>query len=267
MYRVFQQAVIRFPGLQFLKFSQDESMKTKLLFLQLVLLGITSCPGFCQTACNCIDPDEINSEPPLPGELFSPVSSPDIVTYFNRNWLMGDIWLTDGSIIRNKKIRYNGLQDELFWLETESNRTIMLDKGAITRFHFHDVMGDTAVYFSRLKIKRNILADSTEVFGEEIYRGDLSLFILHTFYLVGKEKVQINDKYILKDIYKEDPVYYINYLSRRVTEFKRFNRKRLYSFLPGKKEQIKRFFRDNPGKINTKPELIRLMQFLSFIVE
>ncbi len=242
-------------------------MKTKLLFLQFIFLGIVSFPGLCQTACNCIGLDEINSEQPLSGELFSPVSSPDIVTYFNRNWLIGDIWLTDGSIIRSKKIRYNGLLDELFWLEPESNRTIMLDKGAVTRFHFHDIMGDTAVYFSRLKIKRNILADSTEVFGEEIYRGDLSLFVLHNFYLVGKEKVQINDKYILKDIYKEDPVYYINYLSRRVTEFKRFNRKRLYSFLPGKKEQIKRFFRDNPGKINTKPELIRLMQFLSSVVD
>jgi hypothetical protein len=259
---------ILLPDQHFLKFSPDESMKTKLLFLQLIFLGIVSCPGLCQTSCNCIDLNEINSEPLLSGEIFSPASSPDIVTYFNKNWLTGDIWLTDGSIIRNKKIRYNGLLDELFWLEQESNKTIKLDKEAIVRFHFQNIMGDTSVYFRRLKVKRNILADSTEIYGQEVYQGDLSLFVLHTFYLAGKEEIQLNNSYILKDIYKEDPVYYIKYLNNKVGGFKNFSRKRLYEFLPGKKDQIKRFFKENnPGKMNINPKLIKLMQFLNSIVE
>jgi hypothetical protein len=163
-----------------LKFRRDEYMKTRLIIIQLIVIVAGTFPGICQTAHNRIDLDKINPDRPLAGELYSPSSAPDIVTYFNRNWSMGDIWLTDGTMVRNKKIRYNGLLDELFWQEPVSNQTIKLDKGAVLRFHFQDLMGDTSVYFSKLKVKQNILADSLEIFGEEIYRGDLSLYILNT---------------------------------------------------------------------------------------
>jgi hypothetical protein len=243
-------------------------MKTKLIILHFMLLGILSCPGFCQTACNCIDINEISSEPPLSGELFSPASSPDIVTYFNKNWLPGDIWLTDGSIIHNKRIKYNGLLDELFWLEPESNQTIMLDKDAILQFHFLNIQGDTSIFFRKLKVRRNFLADSTEIYGQEIYHGDLSLFVLHSFYLNRKETFKTGTGNVLKDIYKEDPVYYIKYLNNKVIGLKRFSRKNLYALFPGHKDQINEFFKVNKSSIiKTNPEIIKLIQFLSTIVD
>jgi hypothetical protein len=243
-------------------------MKIKLILLQSIILGIASWTSFCQTGYNCFDNNEIDSEPSLYGELFLPASAPDIGTYFNKTWLPGDIWLTDGSMIQNKKIRYNGLLDELFWLEPESNQTVILDKEAILRFHFQNIMGDTSVYFSKLKVKRSVLTDSSEIFAQELYHGNLSLFILHTFYLDHKETVQINNNYILKDIYKEDPVYYIKYTTNNVVGFKRFSRKSLYAFEPDKKDQIKKFFKENRLiTIETNPELIRLMQFLNSITD
>lgn len=260
--------VIRFQDLQFLKSNPDESMKIRLILLLLILSGITSFPGFCQTAYNFFDAKAIKSEPRLSGELFSPASSPDIVTYFNKTWLSGDIWLNDGSIIRNKKIKYNGFLDELFWQEPESNQTIKLDKDNILQFHFHNFQGDTSVYFRKLKVKGNILTDSTNIFAQRMYRGDLSLFVLHTFHLDRTETIEMNKHYFLRDIYKENPVYYIKYLNNKVAEFKSFSRKSLYAFAPDKKDQIKKYFKENKSFVIKKnSELIRLMQFLSSVVE
>ena len=270
IYRVLHQTAILLTDLQLLRYNRNrnESMKTKLILAHIILLGFTSQAIFCQEYCCSFGTDETNTEPYLAGELFVPASPPDIVTYFNKNWLSGDIWLTDGSIIRNKKIKYNGLLDELFWLEPESNQTIKLDKEAILQFHFLNFMGDTSVHFRKLKVKRNIVTDSTEIYGQEIYHGDLSLFVLHTFYLDRREKVPMNESYFLKDIYKEDPVYYIKFLNNKVVGFKRFSRKSLYTFVPGKKDQIKKFFKENKsGIIKTNPEIIRLIQFLSSIID
>jgi len=260
--------VILLPDLQYLQSSPNETMKTKLILLSFILIKIASWPGFCQTGYICFDLNKINAEPPLSGELFSPALSPDIVTYFNKNWLPGDIWLTDGTIIRNKKIKYNRLLDELFWLEPVSNKTVKLDKEAILQFHFLNFMGDTSVYFRKLKVKRSILTDSTEIYGQEIFQGDLSLFILLTYYLDRTENVRMDNGTYMKDIYKEKPVYFIQYLNNKVVGFKRFSRKSLYAFVPDKKVQIKQYFKENKSvAIKTKPELIRLIHFLSSIVD
>lgn len=243
-------------------------MKAKLILALIVLLWITSRAVFCQIDCNSFGTNEPNSEPYLSGELFVSAFPPDITTYFNRDWLIGDILLTDGRIIQNKKIKYNGLLDELFWLEPESNQTIKLDKEAIAQFHFHNFQGDTSVYFRKLKVKRNLLPDSTEVFVQVIYQGNVSLFVFHTFYFNHRETVYTDKSYILKDIYIEDPVYYMKLLNNEIVEFKRFSRKSIYTLVPGKKVQIKKFFRESiSGRIKTNQEIIGLTKFLNSIVD
>jgi len=243
-------------------------MKAVIIVVQIILLGITSRTVFCQKECWRYGIDETSTEPYLSGELFTPAFPVDITTYFNKDWLPGDIFLEDGRIIRNKRIKYNGLLDELFWLESESNQTVKLDKEAIRQFHFLNYSGDTSVYFRKLNVKRNILADSGEIFCQELYHGDLSLFVLHNFYFDRKETVRTNKGYFLKDIYKEEPVYYIRYLNNKTVGFKSFNRKSLYAIAPGKKDLIKKFLKENiTGKIQSNQEIIILIQFLSSVVD
>lgn len=243
-------------------------MKTRFIIFHIILLLAISQSVFCQNECLCSGTEKINTEPYLSGELFTPDVPLDIMTYFNSSWLSGDIVLADGGIIKNKKIKYNGLLDELFFLDPSSNQVIKLDKEAIAQFHFLNYQGDTAVYFRKLKVKRDIFNDSIEIFGQELFHGDLSLYVLHSFYFARADIVPRNKGYILKDIYKEEPVYYLRFLNNKVVGFKSFSRKNLYAFLPGKKDQVKKFFKENGlGKIKTNQEIIRLIQFLSSIVD
>jgi hypothetical protein len=248
--------------------NQIECMKTRYILLYIILLLTTSQTTFCQSNCICLSVGKTTTEPYLSGELFTSEVPLDTVTFFNNEWLPGDIYLVSGGILKNKKIRYNGLVDELFCLNSLSNCILKLDKEAIIQFHFHNLQGDTSVYFKKIKVKRSFSPDTTEIFVQIMFQGNLSLYVLHNFHLNDKKEVQINNKLIQKDIYKEVPFYYLKFLNGEMVGFKRFNRKTVYSFAPGKKDQIRKFLKEGiTGRINTNQEIIRLAEYLSSIID
>lgn len=238
-------------------------MNAKILLAHFIFTGFASATAFSQPVTFNTSKDINDSGPFITGELFAPSVPIDITTYFNRDWLQGVIYLCDGGIIRNKKIRYNGLLDELFYLDNKSNKTIKVDKEQVSRFHFKNMLADTAVYFNKIRVKRDNISDSGEIFAQEIYTGKLSLFIFHKYSFVRSELVSTEAGALLKDIYKEQPVYYLRYMNNNPEGFKKLNVKNLSSFIPGKEDQIKQFFRQAKRKeFKDKPELIQLCQFL-----
>jgi len=238
-------------------------MKAKILLAHFIFTGFASATAFSQPATFNTNKDINYSGPFITGELFESSVPLDITTYFNRDWLEGDIFLCDGGIIRNKKIRYNGLMDELFCLDNKSNKIIKIDKQQVSRFHFRNMPGDTTVYFNKIMAKRDIISDSVEIFAQEIYTGKLSLFIFHKYLFERSELVSTDVGALLKDNYKEQPVYYLRYMNNNPEGFKKLNVKSLSSFIPGKEDQIKQFFRQAKRKeFKDKPELIQLCQFL-----
>lgn len=242
-------------------------MKSKLILIHAILLAIAfqSLSGQANYSFSCND--KINSGPYLPGELFISAEPLDVVTYFNQDWLLGDIRLANGEVVRNIYIKYNKLLDELFWLEPASNKIIKLDKGGILGFHFLNFQGDSSVYFKRINAKRYALVDSSEIFGREIYKGKLSLFILYNFIIEQKELAIVNGVYCEKNIYGEEPIYYLQFLNNKAVGLTRLNRKNLCAVFPGKKDQVKKFFRENRQiDVNYNPDLVWLAQFLNTIV-
>jgi hypothetical protein len=223
---------------------------------------------FCQREFKGIDKKQINLEPNLAGELLTQYKQPDIVTFFNRDWLPGNIVLTDGRIIRNTMIKYNGLLDELFWLEPNSYKSIKIDKEEIHQFHFLNFQGDTTVYFRKIKVKRDNYYDSIEIFVQEMNRGPISLYIFHFFFIVRKEEVFINESKILKEIYSEAPVYYLRFLNNSFVELKRFSRKNVYALFPDKRNQIRQYLNNSiSGRAKTQSEIISFVQFLNTIID
>jgi hypothetical protein len=242
-------------------------MKVRLILIQafLLVIAIQSLSGQANYYCNCTD--KIDSGPYLPGEVFIPAEPLDIITYFNSDWLPGDIYLANGEVANNVNIKYNKLLDELFWLEPVSNRIIKLDKEGILQFHFLNFQGDTSVYFNRITAKRHALADSSKIFGREIYKGKLSLYILYNFVIEQKELAIVNGVYCERNIYGEEPVYYLQFMNKQAVGLARLNRKSLYTIFPDKKDQIKKFFKENRQTVfSTNEELVSLAQFLSSIV-
>jgi hypothetical protein len=243
-------------------------MKAKVILTHIILLVITFQHLSGQKNCRCNNIDKTDSEAYLSGELFAPALPVDAMTYFNQEWLSGDIFLSNGEIVRNKLIKYNGLLDELFWQEPKSKNIIKLDKEAILQFHFQNLNGDTSVYFRKIKFKRNIITDSSEVFGEVVYDGTLSLFVLHTFFIERRELINMNGIPIEKDIYAEEPIYIFRFSNNKTFVTKSLKRNSLYAFSRSNKDKIKEFLKANKiGKFINNSYLIRLTKFLSKITD
>ncbi len=241
-------------------------MRIRLILVNIIFLIITLQSIYGQTDYHCNSTEKSSYERVLSGELFA--LTLDTITWFNKDWASADIFLSDGEVIRNKQIKYNGLLDELFWKEPKSGKTIKLDKEAILKFHFLNLQGDTSVHFRKLKVKRDILTDSSEVFVQEIYNGNLSLFVLHTIYVERREVIAKNNVYFEREIYIEKPGYYFSFANNRPIALKSLTWKNLYIFIPDKKEQIKQFFKlARKVKIETYPHMILLMKFLNYIAD
>jgi len=192
----------------------------------------------------------------------------DETTYFSEEWLPGSIFLTNGEIVNNKLIRYNGLLDNLFWLEPKSKRVIMLDKGSVQWFHFLDFQDDSTIYFRKIKIKRDIISDTCEIFAQEVFAGEMSLFVAHNFIVQRKELLHKDGIPYQKAIYEEEPVYYFRYADNKTVGLRFLTRKNLYAIFPESKAQLKQFLRENrQGKIWNHSELIKLAQFLNTLID
>ena len=242
-------------------------MKTRIIFAFAIILMITSQNLTGQRTISDINSNPTYFEPCLTGELFAPTSIIDPITYFNSEWLSGDIYLSNGEVVRNKLIKYNGLLDELFWKELKSNNIIKLDKESILCFHFSNFKGDTSVYFRKIKAKRNIMADSGEIFVQKIYEGRIKLYVSHTFFIDRRELIYNNGIPFEKEIYVEEPVYYFRNSNNKTFVTRSLSRKSLFAFSPENKDKISEFLKSNrPGKIVNNSYLIRLTQFLSTVM-
>jgi hypothetical protein len=203
----------------------------------------------------------------LTGELFTPAIKPDPATYFNPEWLAADLYLSNGEIVRNKLIKYNGLLDELLWKEPKSGNIIKLDKEPIMKFHFLNLKGDTTIYFRKINIKRNALSDSGEVFGELIYDKGNSLCILHTFNIKGTEIVRSNGTIFERTIYEKIPIYVFMFPKGKTFITRNLNRRSFSTICPENKDRINDFLKVN---ISRKPieysYLRKLTEFLGTIV-
>jgi hypothetical protein len=238
-------------------------MSAKIILAQTILYLFTLQYLSGQTSSCCLSVEKSGSESYLSGELYVPAMPVDIATYFNQDWLLGDILLATGEVVRNKFIKYNGLLDELFWLEPGSKNIIKLDKDAIQQFHYSNYMGDTSVYFRKIKIKQSANSDSAGIFVQIIYIGNLSLFISHTFYIDRRELVYNKGIILEKEIFREKPVYYFISVNTKTFITMSLSPKRLYEFCPGNNEKIREFFKTNRfGKNFKNSDLVRLTQFL-----
>ncbi|HEY5471017.1 MAG TPA: hypothetical protein VIK07_10890 [Bacteroidales bacterium] len=238
-------------------------MKTNIIFSIIILLmiAIQNLNGQSRTYLN--NSDLNNSEWCLTGELFVPDFTVDARTYFYSEWVSGNIYLSNGEVVRNKLIKYNGLLDQLFWLEPKSNNMIKLDKESILRFHFSDINGDSSVYFRKIKVKRNLVADSVSVFAQEIYCGSSSLFIVHALKENGTELVRKNGILSEEIVYTELPIYFFRFANQKTFVTKSIKRHSLYAFFPENKDKIKEFTKtNNPGMNQDNLYLIRLTKFL-----
>ena len=140
-------------------------------------------------------------------------------------------------------------------------------KKAVDQFHFLNYQGDTSIYFRSIRVKRDFYNDSVDIFVQAIQLKNISLLIKHSFYFVQSTSVRINNGYFMKDIYKEEPVFYLLFGDRQF-ESRKLTRKNLYYFFPDHKKQISKYLYESAtGRIKTPQEAISFINFLNYNID
>ncbi len=165
------------------------------------------------------------------------------IQFFN-NWLKGDVFLTDGSIIRGELLRYSGRTDELLWMRNSDYQVATVIREQVSRFVLLDEMGQ--VYATFVKVKHKNLQHSEN--------NDMYLQLL------ADGKVNLYKKYeVLEN--KSDGQLYTNtfYYIEKDGKFERFKPGRwtLYRLFDQDKETIKHIVHSNHIVVRKEPGLIK----------
>ena len=170
--------------------------------------------------------------------------------FFNK-WTKGDVYLTDGNVVKNQYLRYNQCFDEILWLRKNDYQIGQLIKSMISGFTLYDINLNDKISFTKKKIFLWTKNDSVDVFVHRLLDGKIGLYIWHHSIVLNSAKTEI----------KHNKVFYIQYKGRMIS-FKP-NRYNLYKILPEYKEILKEIIHNHKLIVRKEENLRKVIEELN----
>ena len=205
---------------------------------------------------------DVDFSPTLTGEVFYEFVQYAGEQFFNKEWTKSDILLSNGELLTDKKIKYNGLLDEVIWFNTTSFSKVKLDKLSINEFWIKNSSVDK-VHFKRLTISSIKDLKSTDLFAEVGVEGKLSFYIQHKIVGTGEEEYFMNGRYFLLTSLKEKPLYIIQLPSKEYVVIRKISRNAILKLFPDMKKDISKLIKDNSLTVKTQTDVVRLFELLN----
>lgn len=230
-------------------------MGRALLFLILVNL---SSDIFCQA----INLDSI-FEPKLSGEIFQQRTGMVGKQFYNDDWAVGNIKLTNGKWVTNKQLKYDAFLDELIWYRTDSLLQVKLEKHFISEFCFKNY-NSQFVQFKKIKTKLSQMADSTDIFVEVMIEKITSFYIFRNVKTEGTVNRLDRGVQYSFDKLVSNPLYIIILPDKKTITFKKIRRRVLLKALPDEyKILLKELIQQNHLSIRTESDLVKLVGLMN----
>jgi hypothetical protein len=202
-------------------------------------------------------------EPRLCGEMFHLRTGVRGKQFYNDAWAVSDIKLSSGEWVFNKKLKYNGLMDDVIWLQTDSFRQIKLEKNFIDEFCFKDYSGKS-VRFKRIKMKLAQVIDSSDIFVEILAEKKASLYVFRNVKIEGTDNHIEGGVLYSYDILVPRPLYILNLPDGETVSFKKIRRRILLNALTDKYKTIFRnIIQHNHLTMRTEDDLVKLIDLLN----
>ncbi len=202
------------------------------------------------------------TEPKLAGEWYYPEAGYAGTQLFRGSWFPGRVLLENGRKSDDKMLAYNGLQDQLIWLDKKGGKVLALDKGLVAGFVLQDEQGKE-MYFRKIRVKPLLMNDSVSVFVQVLWRGQhLSLFVHRK---IISDYTETYDGFVTPQngkLLKSAPVYYIMAHGRQQSQIEKINRKMLYAIFPEKKKDIRKILHKNHLSLHHEYQLIKAIELI-----
>lgn len=181
--------------------------------------------------CCGIPTDVTSYSPQLIGRMFIDRHIDKPEQYYGY-WQRGDVYLTNGEVVKNQYLRYNGLLDELLWMRENDFQSAILDRRFISKFVIHDEKTNSDWVFFKLNEKNIQHPEFDNIYMQLLADGKMSLY----------KNYQVEENSVSADITDHD-YYYIDYNG----DFSRIaaNRWSLYKLAGEQKKMMKHVIRSH----------------------
>lgn len=178
--------------------------------------------------------------------------------YLSSQWTEGDILLSTEQLIRVKSLKYNGLHDELIWLNDLNLNTIKIDKAYIREFWLRNIR-EKDLHFRRIEIPVMTSDSVVDMLVEVLTEGVYSLYKHHLITTQWPQYKVIDKIRVKYDVLKYNPYYLIKTPYGQLVKLSRISRERLLKMLPADEKQINEILRKEEFSLRKEADMIRLI--------
>ncbi len=176
--------------------------------------------------------------------------------YFSEKWLIGDIYLTDNSQIKQVSLRYNIYKDELEYMNKTSGKSFIIQRNKIKGFLLQ--AEDSIRTFESIKFKAG---KPEENFTEVLYGGNINLLLQYKKIFTPanyKGAYSTGNKY---DEYKDDQEYYLINSKGEVSKIK-LSKKSITSALEEKEAEIQQYISSHSIDFSKLKDVLQLLTYV-----
>ena len=221
---------------------------------------------FCMTVNAQTNISKVDSAflPKLTGKTYIERKGYKGEQFLNKDWMEGDILLSTGVTIHVTKLKYNGLLDEVIWVNPSNFQQFVLDKSYINDFWFKKPTGQD-IHFKRINVVVDplVTSHSSDIFVEVKIEGKISLYIQRKIVVVGDENIFQNGALYLLESIGPTPLYYIKLPSNTYLTLSKVNRRAFLKLFPEQKKDINKLLRNNHLKFKSENDFIQLIELLN----
>ncbi len=225
------------------------------------------CILFCISAHSQTDTLSLVSDvdtifiPKLTGETFTDLKKFNGNQYINEDWVEGNILLSSGEMIYKTKIKYNGLLDELIWINSSSLRKIKQDKQQIKEFWYKNIQNES-IHFKKISIN-NPANNQSEIFAEVAVEGKVSFYIQRKITKVGEENRYRDDKLYTFDVLGPKSLYYIKLPTNNYVAMTRIRRNSFLKLFPTERKSIVKMLNKNHLNFKTESSVAKIIELMN----
>ena len=215
-----------------------------------------------QFACNI----ELNTAFPanLRGSDYTDLPGLVGIEFFNTEYVIGDIYLEDGHVAYDERIRYNGRIDGLLLLTPRSGDEIVLDKYFIRAFSCKSVKDTSTIYFSKIKVLKEYSSDTIDIYGQVLYQNKLSLYAFRRYTYKEDVNENVNGELIAHSKYGPSFIYYFKLPNNKTIGFTTLKKRNLYTLFPDNKDTMKQLLREHhQRRFKKENDLVKITALLN----
>jgi hypothetical protein len=184
--------------------------------------------------------------------------------FFNPEYVIGDIYLEDGQVAFDERIRYNGRIDDLLLLPPGTSHEIVLDKYFIKAFSWKDYNDTSIIYFSKIKVPGENSNDIIVIYGQVLCKNKLSLYAFRRYIHIEDVNEHVNGDLIAHSKYGPSFIYYFKLPDSKTIGFKILKERNLYTLFPDKKDALKQLFREHhQHRFKKETDLVKITALLN----